>query len=157
MSTVQTQKSSKGRRSSNLNLHLRSNDKVITTFFQLISSNYAVGKFIKNNDLKNLDIKGKKLSFSYLNSSLELDMSNGGDSDTVLFHEDYKFLDVKYRVVLDIGTNIGYSALYFVIKGAKKVIALKPYPLTISMPWKNIESYSLRERIELINVGYGKD
>jgi hypothetical protein len=37
-------------------------------------------------------------------------------------------IDVVGRDVVDIGSNIGDTAIYFALKGAKRVIALEPYP-----------------------------
>ena len=42
--------------------------------------------------------------------------------------EDYKFLNVKDKNVLDIGAFIGDSPIYFILKGAKKVYAIEPHP-----------------------------
>jgi len=38
--------------------------------------------------------------------------------------EDYKFLNVKDKKVLDMGAFVGDSAIYFILKGAKKVYAI---------------------------------
>ena len=35
---------------------------------------------------------------------------------------------LRGREVVDVGTNVGDSALYFVLNGAKKVIAVEPLP-----------------------------
>ncbi len=71
--------------------------------------------------------------------------------------EDYNFLNVKNEIVIDIGANIGDSTLYFCINGAKKVIALEPYPYTFSIAKRNILNSPFKDKIELINAGYGKD
>ena len=41
---------------------------------------------------------------------------------------EYSFVDVKDRIVVDIGANVGDSSIYFALKGAKKVIAIEPHP-----------------------------
>ena len=51
-----------------------------------------------------------------------------GDILAVFYKKDYDFLNVKNKIVIDIGTNIGDTAIYFVLMGAKKVIALEPDP-----------------------------
>ncbi|ADL19071.1 methyltransferase FkbM family [Acidilobus saccharovorans 345-15] len=42
--------------------------------------------------------------------------------------EEYSFLEVNNRPVIDVGAYIGDTALYFVKKGASKVIAVEPSP-----------------------------
>ena len=78
------------------------------------------------------------------------------DPDAVFFYEEYKFLNVKDRDVIDIGMNIGDSALYFSINGAKRVIGLEPYPYAFSFAEKNVKLNGINNII-LLNAGYGKD
>jgi hypothetical protein len=40
----------------------------------------------------------------------------------------YKSLSVKDRVVVDVGAFVGDSAIYFALKGARKVIVIEPHP-----------------------------
>ncbi|HDD64256.1 MAG TPA: hypothetical protein ENF53_03775 [Thermoprotei archaeon] len=49
----------------------------------------------------------------------------------VFYKETYRFLDVKDKVVIDVGAWVGDSSVYFALKGAKKVIAMEPHPLLI--------------------------
>jgi len=76
-----------------------------------------------------------------------------GDIHTVFFNEEYSVLDIKDKIVVDIGTNIGDSAIYFAIKGAKKVIALEPFPENFELARKNIDLNNLTDKIELIQAG----
>ena len=52
--------------------------------------------------------------------------------------QDYDFLPVKNRVVIDIGADIADSSIYFAMIGAKKVIALEPFPKNFEVAQKNI-------------------
>jgi FkbM family methyltransferase len=62
--------------------------------------------------------------------------------------------------VLDIGTNIGDSAIYFAIKGASHVYAFEPLPSIYETALKNVRLNNLEDKITLINAGvsykYGK-
>jgi len=69
------------------------------------------------------------------------------------FH-DYSWLDVKGRRVLDVGANIGDTAVYFGLK-AKEVVAFEPYPFTYALAGKNIRANSI-SNVQLINAGVGK-
>ena len=76
-----------------------------------------------------------------------------GDIQSVFFDEVYTTLDVNNKIVVDIGANIGDSAIYFAVKGAKKVIALEPFPKNFELAKKNIELNNLTDKIELIQAG----
>jgi FkbM family methyltransferase len=68
------------------------------------------------------------------------------------FVEDqYKDVDVNGRTVLDIGASIGDSALYFAMNGAKKVIALEPYPYTYKVAKANVRLNKLQNRVTVLN------
>jgi FkbM family methyltransferase len=70
----------------------------------------------------------------------------------------YNLLNIKNRIVVDIGANIGDSAIYFALKGAKKVYAFEPYPYSYKLAMRNIRLNKLQNRIKLLNLGcYGKE
>ena len=71
--------------------------------------------------------------------------------------EQYKNLDVKGKDVVDVGANIGDSAIYFALKGAKHVYAFEPYPYSYNIAKKNIKLNNLEGKITLLNEGCGKD
>ena len=68
----------------------------------------------------------------------------------------YKWLDVKGKDVIDIGANIGDSAIYFALRGAKRVYAFEPYPYSYNIAKKNIKLNRLEGKITLLNEGCGK-
>lgn len=80
---------------------------------------------------------------------------NNGDLWGVFIKGEYNFLNVKGKTVIDIGCNIADSAIYFVLKGAKKVIALEPFPSNYEMALKNIQSNGFSPRIEILLSGCG--
>ena len=57
-------------------------------------------------------------------------MEDNGEILQIFYLESYKFLDPQGEIVFDVGANIADSAIYFAIKGARKVIALEPSPYT---------------------------
>jgi FkbM family methyltransferase len=77
----------------------------------------------------------------------------------VFEEEDYKFLDVKDKNVLDIGAFVGDSPIYFILKGAKKVYAVEPNPDAYNEMLENIKLNNMENRIIPINMGinYEKD
>ena len=79
--------------------------------------------------------------------------NNNGDPYAVFFAKVYDFLPVRDKVIIDIGANIGDSSIYFVHKGAKKVIALEPFPKNYNTAKKNIELNNLTNKISLLPIG----
>lgn len=71
--------------------------------------------------------------------------------------EQYNWLDVKGKNVIDIGANIGDSAIYFALKGAKHVYAFEPYPYSYRIAMQNIRLNKLQDKITLQNEGCGKE
>jgi FkbM family methyltransferase len=69
--------------------------------------------------------------------------------------QEFESLNVRDAVVVDIGANIGDSAIYFVGRGAYRVLAYEPFPDTAAMAARNIACNSLDELVELVAVGVG--
>jgi len=66
---------------------------------------------------------------------------------------------LKNKSVLDIGAFIGDSAIYFILKGAKKVYTIEPHPDAYNEMLENIKLNNMDEKIIPINIGinYEKD
>jgi len=71
----------------------------------------------------------------------------------VFEEEDYKFLNIKNKNVLDIGAFIGDSPIYFIQKGAKKVYAIEPHPDAYNEMLENIKLNDMEDKIIPINMG----
>jgi len=65
----------------------------------------------------------------------------------------YEHLNVKDRVVIDIGAYIGDSAIYFALKGARKVIAIEPHPGAYAEMLDNIRLNNMENVIVPVNAG----
>jgi len=65
----------------------------------------------------------------------------------------YESLNVVGRVVVDVGAYIGDSAIYFVLKGARRVIAIEPHPGAFAEMLDNIRLNNLESVIIPINAG----
>lgn len=55
--------------------------------------------------------------------------------------------------VIDIGANIGDSAIYFALKGASHIYAFEPLPSIYRIALQNVKINNLDDRITLINAG----
>jgi len=67
----------------------------------------------------------------------------------------YDDIDAGNRVVIDIGAGVGDTAILFSLKGAKRVIALEPFPSLYKKALINIKINGVEDRVSLINAGIG--
>ena len=70
--------------------------------------------------------------------------------------EQFKRLTCKNIYVVDIGANVGDTAIYFALKGAKHVYAFEPYPYSYKLAIENIKLNRLNDKITIRNIGIGK-
>jgi len=71
----------------------------------------------------------------------------------VFDYGEYESLNVVGRVVVDVGAFIGDSAIYFALKGARRVIAIEPHPGAFSEMLDNIRLNDMESVIIPINAG----
>jgi len=122
-------------------------------------------KYIELNDIFDYTFKNYyRTSNGYIKfNNLKFKINDGntdlynGDIGAVFIREDYKWLRPKNCVVIDVGANIGDTSIYFAMKGAKKVIALEPYPYSYRLAKENILNNGYNNKIVLLNAGYGRD
>jgi|LUMJ01.1.fsa_nt_gb FkbM family methyltransferase len=103
-----------------------------------IDANGMITIFLKNRD----------------NIILESDGNYGGSIIEYLINDSYT-IPIKGKVVVDIGSFIGDSAIFFSIKGAKQIFSYEPMPRNYEIARKNIERNNLSHLIELHNVACG--
>ncbi len=72
-----------------------------------------------------------------------------------LRRSEYPTVDVKGKVVVDVGANIGDTAVYFMANGAEKVIAFEPFPDLLKIARLNVRQNGLESRVELVEAGVG--
>jgi FkbM family methyltransferase len=60
---------------------------------------------------------------------------------------------LKNRIVIDLGAFVGDSAIYFVLRGARRVIALEPNPEAFKEMLENIKLNNMESKIITINAG----
>jgi FkbM family methyltransferase len=70
-----------------------------------------------------------------------------------VFYGLYNLLNVKNKIVIDVGAFVGDSAIYFALRGAKKIIAIEPHPQAYKEMLENIKLNNLEDRILAINAG----
>lgn len=76
-----------------------------------------------------------------------------GDVGSAFIGKVYEKLDFKDKIIIDVGSNIADSSIYFATNGAKKVIGLEPFPKNFNFGDENIKKNSLTEKIDLLLSG----
>lgn len=97
------------------------------------------------NNLMIINFKGQKIFFCHYDS---LDLG-------IFLDDFYSRLEVENKIVVDIGGNIGDSALLYAFSGASKVIMLEPQPKFFEYASSNIKHNKMSEKIDSINSALG--
>lgn len=88
------------------------------------------------------------------NSEVSLrDSINNGDVYEIFLKGQYGILPVSNAIVIDVGANIGDSSIYFALQGAKRVIAVDPFPHNYMIAKENIELNKLSKKISIVLSG----
>jgi len=67
--------------------------------------------------------------------------------------EDYHDVNMRNKIIIDVGAYIGDSAIYFALKGARRVIAIEPHPGAYTEMLDNIKLNNLEGVIVPVNAG----
>jgi FkbM family methyltransferase len=59
---------------------------------------------------------------------------------------------LRGRDVIDVGANVGDSALYFLLNGARKVIAVEPLPNVAKCAEENVKLSGATDKVKVINA-----
>jgi len=59
------------------------------------------------------------------------------------------------RTVVDVGAGVGDTAILFTLRGARRVVALEPYPSLYGETLINIRANGVEDKVALINAGLG--
>src|SRR5919202_3285934 len=136
-----------------------SNTRIALRNYMEMNQITAFVKRVTTEDLKGVeyDITEDTVSISYLPYSIDktakVKLYHGitnGDVFAVFIDNVYKNIPVKDKIVVDIGANIGDSCLYFILRGATKVIGLEPFQRSYEIAKKNIEKNNLSSKVILL-------
>lgn len=76
----------------------------------------------------------------------------------VFLEKDYRFIDDKQCILIDIGANIGISSLFFLKNNnVKKIYAFEPVEDTYRQALQNFSLNNVGQSVELHNYGLGKN
>ena len=102
------------------------------------------------NDIVNLyalDSNRKKVKITIFGGT------SNGDVRGIFVDNIYHHLPVKNKTVVDIGANIGDTAIYFALRGATKIICLEPFPKNYELAEKNIKINNFENNLTLLLAG----
>ena len=85
------------------------------------------------------------------------DALSNGEIYEIFIEKAYSELSTKDNIVIDIGGNIGDSAIFFAISGAQKVFSIEPQLKSYSSMLENIAINNLEKIIYPINAGVGQN
>lgn len=143
----------------------------LSVIYHTVKRNYPIKVVLKNGETKllnnrievyttslgmqnYLNFTENILTISYDSKKIKFhDAISNGDICGIFFKHEYEFLPVKGKTVVDIGANIGDSAIYFAVNDAEKVIALEPFFNNFETAQTNIKMNGLENKIELLLAG----
>ncbi|MEM3192731.1 MAG: FkbM family methyltransferase [Candidatus Parvarchaeota archaeon] len=98
--------------------------------------------------------KGQKISFVVSDTG-----HVEGDIYSIFFKEDYKFLtddpNFKSSTVIDVGSNICDSTIYFAVMGAKLTVAIEGNKVAYETGLRNLRLNGLQEKVVSFNCFVG--
>ena len=80
---------------------------------------------------------------------------DNGDIVNIFLKKNYDIFKVKNNTVIDIGANIGDTAIFFAHNGAKRIIGVEPFHKNFEVAEKNVNANKLTDTIVLIKAGCG--
>ncbi len=84
-------------------------------------------------------------------------INNAENLYEIYFKNEYGFLNVHDKIVLDVGANIADTSIYFAKQGASKVISIEPDKRSFDTAVKNIQKNNMGPDIELLPFGCGNE
>lgn len=105
---------------------------------------------------KNYSVSDDVLSLTYNGKKVTIyGASHSAASEIFGNSNPYSSLSFRDKVIMDIGANVGDSAIFFALEGAKRIIAIEPNLIHYNLLVRNIKENGLLKKIELLNAGIG--
>jgi FkbM family methyltransferase len=144
------------KKKSNIQCVLKNGEKIVLETFQLI--NFVAE--IQGNPEFQLDLENdivmfktpKSISKEEKNIKIYGGITNG-DILGMFVAQEYAKFPVENKTIIDIGANIADSAIYFALRGARKVIGFEPFSRNFQMAQKNIIQNKLEKIITVYQAG----
>lgn len=103
--------------------------------------------FNKNSNILSIQYNGRTIQF--------VDALENGEIYEIFVQESYQELRIPNSIIVDVGANIGDSAIYFALGGARRVIAIEPQLKSYESMISNVKLNKLEGVIIPIRAGVG--
>ncbi len=101
---------------------------------------------------------GNKAEFAFEGRPLTLEGDNVlGNVFEIFFSEAYAPLGCRGKTVVDVGANIGDTAIYFALRGAKRVFAVEPFRNLFIFGKRNVEANGLQKQVTFVNCALSSE
>jgi FkbM family methyltransferase len=125
------------------------------TTFDISKDTYSGYRNIQESHIRKLSMKGDAYVIPFKQKEVLL---KGQEvpilAAEIFFNGTYAPTNPQGRIVVDVGANIGDSAIYFALQGAKKVIAFEPYAGVFNTALENIRLNNI-ENIQMVRSAVG--
>ncbi len=111
-------------------------------------------KYIRYSE-DNIILKYKNNELKFVKGTLKQTIRTLALLRANFIEQEYWQCDVKEKCAVDIGANIGDTALLFALQGARHIYAFEPYPYSFKMALQNIQLSGMNDQITMINAGCG--
>ena len=139
--------------------YLKNGDKVIITGKGYKIASYYAFLYLshkKGKKINIIDMDENTIKVIYDTHEIIFKDYTAGDVIGVYVKEEYQDINVKDKTIIDCGAAIGDSAIYFSLKGAKRVIAIEAYPKIAKVAEENVKLNNLTN-IQIVNAACGID
>ena len=107
-----------------------------------------------SSDKVSLEVNGVSIAFSLYCVSAHSLIDTFAEGD---YEVPEVLSGLRGRDIIDVGANVGDTALYFLLNGARKVIAVEPLPNVAKCAEENIRLSSATDRIKVVNAALSNE
>jgi len=105
--------------------------------------------------------EGVRLETDNFSVAFGLSCVNGDAISETFVEGDYEvpevLSDLVGRDVIDVGANVGDTALFFTLNGARKVIAVEPLPNVAKCAEENVRLNDVADKVKVVNAALGSE
>jgi FkbM family methyltransferase len=136
---------------------LRDGQEIMVTGFEL---SYNLARLHNNKkvvyDTSNGVVKISNPASTPMPKTLKLKGGlHNGEIANIFLDDVYRNFPVEGKIVLDVGANIADSCLYFMLRGAQRVIGIEPLVKNYEMAAENVKLNNYSNRISIMLAGCG--
>jgi FkbM family methyltransferase len=78
-----------------------------------------------------------------------------GETDNIFVQDVYHNFPIEGKIVIDVGANIADSCIYFVLRGAKRIVGIEPLVDNYELAEQNVRQNNFSNLITIVLAGCG--